>query len=34
LLDAVITRLPAATVTEHPAGEVEDEDDDTPWSPL
>ncbi len=33
LLDAVITRLPAATVTEHPAGEVEEEGE-KPWSPL
>ena len=33
LLDAVIGYLPAATVTERPAGEREDADD-TPWSPL
>ncbi|WP_374528081.1 GTPase ObgE [Novosphingobium sp.] len=33
LLDAVLEYLPAATVTERPAGERE-ESDDTPWSPL
>ncbi|MDE8650409.1 GTPase ObgE [Novosphingobium album (ex Liu et al. 2023)] len=33
LLDAVISYLPAATVTERPDGERE-EDDETPWSPL
>jgi len=33
LLDAVISYLPAATVTERPDGERE-ESDDTPWSPL
>jgi len=33
LLDAVIEHLPAATVTERPAGEREEEDD-APWSPL
>ncbi|GGC25614.1 GTPase Obg [Novosphingobium marinum] len=33
LLDAVIARLPAATVTERPDGEREEEDD-TPWSPV
>jgi GTP-binding protein len=33
LLDAVISYLPAATVTERPVGEQE-EADDTPWSPL
>ena len=33
LLDAVLEYLPAATVTERPDGERE-EDDDTPWSPL
>ncbi|PLK26384.1 GTPase ObgE [Novosphingobium sp. TH158] len=33
LLDAVIDYLPAATVTERPAGERE-EADDTPWSPI
>lgn len=34
LLDAVLDYLPAATVTEHPQGEVEDEDEAQPWSPL
>ncbi len=33
LLDAVIDHLPAATVTERPDGERED-NDDKPWSPL
>jgi len=33
LLDAVISYLPAATVTERPEGEREEEDD-RPWSPL
>ena len=33
LLNAVIEHLPAATVTERPVGEREDEDE-TPWSPL
>lgn len=33
LLDAVISYLPAATVTERPAGEREDEDE-APWSPI
>lgn len=33
LLDAVIEYLPAATVTERPAGEREDEDE-APWSPI
>lgn len=33
LLDAVISYLPAATITERPVGEQE-EVDDTPWSPL
>jgi len=33
LLDAVIDYLPAATVTERPAGERE-EADETPWSPI
>ncbi len=33
LLDAVIEHLPAATVTERPAGERED-DEQQPWSPL
>ncbi len=34
LLDAALGYLPAATVTEHPAGEVEDETEAAPWSPL
>ena len=34
LLDAVLGYLPAATVTERPDGEVEDEEDAEPWSPL
>ncbi|WP_225204831.1 GTPase ObgE [Novosphingobium huizhouense] len=34
LLDAVLDYLPAATATERPDGEVEDEDDRRPWSPL
>ena len=33
LLDAVLEHLPAATATERPAGEVEDDADHTPWSP-
>jgi GTP-binding protein len=33
LMDAVIAHLPAATVTERPAGEQEEEDE-APWSPL
>ncbi|MFM5930018.1 MAG: GTPase ObgE [Novosphingobium sp.] len=33
LLDAVVSYLPAATVTERPTGEQE-ESDDTPWSPI
>ena len=33
LLDAVLEYLPAATVTERPAGEREDSDE-TPWSPV
>ena len=33
LLDAALEYLPAATVTERPAGEREDTDD-TPWSPV
>jgi GTP-binding protein len=33
LLDAVSAYLPAATVTERPAGERE-ETDETPWSPI
>ena len=34
LLDAVLDYLPAATVTERPDGEVEDEEDRKPWSPV
>jgi GTP-binding protein len=34
LLDAVIEHLPAATVTERPTGEVEEEGETKPWSPL
>ncbi|MGD9472135.1 MAG: GTPase ObgE [Novosphingobium sp.] len=34
LLDAVLRYLPAATATERPSGEVEDEDEAEPWSPL
>jgi GTP-binding protein len=34
LLDAVIAYLPAATVTERPEGEREDEAKAKPWSPL
>jgi len=34
LLDAVISYLPAATVTERPAGEQEDAAEAQPWSPL
>jgi len=34
LLDAVLDYLPAATVTERPTGEVEDEEDRKPWSPI
>jgi len=34
LLDAVLDYLPAATVTERPDGEVEDEEDRKPWSPI
>ena len=33
LLDAVISHLPAATVTERPLG-AQEEVDDTPWSPI
>jgi len=33
LLDAVLDHLPAATATERPAGEIEDETERTPWSP-
>jgi GTP-binding protein len=34
LLDAVLSYLPAQTVTEHPTGEIEIVDEDKPWSPL
>ena len=34
LLDAVLNYLPAVTVTERPDGEIEDEDEARPWSPL
>ena len=34
LLDAVLSYLPAATATERPDGEVEDEEEAAPWSPL
>jgi GTP-binding protein len=34
LLDAVLSYLPARTVTERPDGEIEDEDDAGIWSPL
>ncbi|MFN3456802.1 MAG: GTPase ObgE [Novosphingobium sp.] len=34
LLDAVLEHLPVATVTERPTGEVEDEADQKPWSPI
>ncbi|BEV01626.1 GTPase ObgE [Novosphingobium olei] len=34
LLDAVLDYLPAATVTERPDGEVEEEEDRKPWSPI
>ncbi|WP_423143019.1 GTPase ObgE [Parablastomonas sp. CN1-191] len=34
LLDAVISYLPAATATERPSGEQEDEGAAAPWSPL
>ena len=34
LLDAVLSYLPFQTVTEHPAGEVEEGDEEKPWSPL
>ena len=33
LLDAVLDHLPAATITERPDGEVEDAEDQKPWSP-
>ena len=34
LLDAVLGYLPVATSTERPSGEIEDEMDERPWSPL
>ena len=34
LLDAVLEYLPAATVTERPSGEVENADEQKPWSPI
>ena len=34
LLDAVLEYLPAATASERPQGEVEDEGDAGPWSPI
>ena len=34
LLDAVLSYLPAATTTERPTGEIEDEAEAKPWSPL
>ncbi|WP_298192231.1 GTPase ObgE [Novosphingobium sp.] len=34
LLDAVLDHLPAATATERPEGEVEDAEDQKPWSPI
>jgi GTP-binding protein len=34
LLDAVLEHLPAATATERPEGEVEDAEDQKPWSPI
>lgn len=34
LLDAVLSYLPAKTVTEQPTGEVEDEEENEPWSPV
>jgi len=34
LLDAVLKYLPASTATERPSGEVIDEEDRKPWSPL
>ena len=34
LLDAVLGYLPVATSTERPSGEIEDEVDERPWSPL
>ena len=34
LLDAVLAYLPAATATERPSGEIEEDTDEEPWSPL
>ncbi|AXU19270.1 GTPase ObgE [Novosphingobium sp. THN1] len=34
LLDAVLEHLPLATATERPTGEVEEETDQKPWSPI
>ncbi|MEL0253540.1 MAG: GTPase, partial [Novosphingobium sp.] len=34
LLDGVLEYLPVATVTERPTGEVEDEAEQKPWSPI
>ena len=34
LLDGVLSYLPAKTVTERPDGEVEEESDSKPWSPV
>ncbi|KPL69701.1 GTPase CgtA [Erythrobacter sp. SG61-1L] len=34
LLDAVLSYLPAKTITERPDGEVEEAHDEKPWSPL
>ena len=34
LLDAVLEHLPVATQTERPAGEIDDEEDRRPWSPI
>ncbi len=34
LLDAVLDHLPVATQTERPAGEIDDEEDRRPWSPI
>lgn len=34
LLDAVLEHLPAATITERPTGQVEEQADEKPWSPI
>src|SRR3569623_391328 len=34
LLDAALAYLPAATATERPSGEVEDDEETEPWSPI